>query len=307
MQPGRIAFLVLLQAGDVLIGGVDDLSASAIAAGRSNDLPYLSEVQPDEVAGRAVVDDDVAGAVVRVGVEPALAARARETPLECLAVERERIDRLIGSPCPAFLNHGGKGPAREERSPAGRAEVDRMDVVDQRLREWHLADRTRWFVVGLSEDADPVRSFDFCFGKGEGAAVGASEVAPGFDELENGAAVRAVHRSFSIARGGISERVGRLAARRELRDDMVGLELLPQQNGRGGPMERGTSQKAHAAPQKEARIVVGHTSGSANYRPLETPQFRAARPMAFIDFVSLMSKLTTRHVWMTMHCGRAQS
>src|SRR5690349_22692226 len=54
--------------------------AAAIAAGGIDNLPHLAEVEPNEVARRAAVDDDIAGTVVGIGLEPAAALRTGQHP-----------------------------------------------------------------------------------------------------------------------------------------------------------------------------------------------------------------------------------
>ena len=81
-----------------------------------------------------------------------------------------------------------------------------------------------------------------------------------------------------------------LAETGKLGNHTVPLDFLPQQNGGGCPMQCGTSEKADAAPQNEARIVFGHISRRAKYGPPKAAQFRGLAAIGIVVLVTTISK-----------------
>ncbi len=166
--------------------------AAAILARRIDDLTHLPEIQPDQIALRAVVDDDGARTKVRVGIEGAAAARTGEAPMQFRPIERHRIHGRRARPGPPLRRGDGEGGARQQDAAAPRAEIDRVLVVEQRVRHRDGADRTLRRVRRLADDTD-APGFDGLW-KVIRTAVAAAEVATRFDQRHRGAAVRTVHR-----------------------------------------------------------------------------------------------------------------
>ncbi|MEO5896193.1 MAG: hypothetical protein ABIS06_10860 [Vicinamibacterales bacterium] len=94
-----------------------------------------------------------------------MAPRTSQQALECPRIEGSLNHREIGRPCATPLHHAGEGGPREQHAAALGAEVDRMFVVDHRLRERVLADGACGCVGSVAEDADAVGAFRFCLGK----------------------------------------------------------------------------------------------------------------------------------------------
>jgi len=155
------------------------LAAPAIFSWRIDDLPHLTEIEPDHVALSTVVDDDVTRTGVRVGLETPSTSRARERALQLPAVERHRFRRWGVGPRAAFVHDAGKGRAGQEDASTFCAEVDRIIVVEQRVRHWSLAESTIGPVSLMTDDADAV-GFD-SFREMVVPAMTASEIAARLD------------------------------------------------------------------------------------------------------------------------------
>src|SRR5688500_8647041 len=167
----------------------------AIASRRIDRAPELAGVEPDYVARRAGVDDDIARAVIPVGNHFTGAARTADAAMQFAAIRRRGDDawRLGGAaPCRQRLREH----AHWHQDPfAALADLDVLAIVHDGAPQWLLADGA--VVARIAGDPHAVRRGLWADERGAVAALPAGAIG---QQRHGCAAVGTIHARSGAGR-----------------------------------------------------------------------------------------------------------